>query len=586
MARRTSKIIAVIATALATIAAMVLASGVPAALAETAAPTTSAAPSSEATAAEAAAPAPEEAASTGEAAAPEEKAADPVSPFQQGTTLAPETGAQAPAKKAGPKPTPSGGTTAGKLPPASTPETASSGDEGAEGALPAPSPIEALTIPDLPASTCAATGVPPLLIPIYQRAAATYGLGPQGPAVLAGINEVETAFGTNLNVSSAGAEGWMQFMPSTWETYGVDANGDGVADPNNPEDAIFAAASYLSAAGMPADTYGAIYAYNHADWYVAEVLANAGCYAAEVGAPGFGAEGLQPQIKVFRCEPAPAWKDEIPAAYLKAFESAAGRYELGRRGVWALAAIARLGSDFGKGMSGAQLHREGPLGLLPEEWKQYAVDGDGDGRIRHADVADSAATLAREIWSRGGLGAGIFAHNQAQWYVQEVLDEAERMEGGCQVRLVDWRVAPLGTGFETAGETAVLSGTLASAPESAPPAVKAAIAAANSISTTPYVWGGGHASFYSSGYDCSGAVSFALYGAGLLDTPLTSGSLESYGEPGPGKWITIYANATHAYAEIAGLRWDTVGDAEGTGPRWHQEPPYPEGFVVRHPPGY
>jgi hypothetical protein len=127
---------------------------------------------------------------------------------------------------------------------------------------------------------------------------------------------------------------------------------------------------------------------------------------------------------------------------------------------------------------------------------------------------------------------------------------------------------------------------LAAAPASAPPAIKAAIAAANSIATTPYVWGGGHASFYSYGYDCSGAVSFALYGAGLLETPLTSGSLESYGEPGPGKWITIYANATHTYMVIAGLRWDTVGDASGTGPRWHAEPPYPEGFVVRHPAGY
>jgi cell wall-associated NlpC family hydrolase len=127
---------------------------------------------------------------------------------------------------------------------------------------------------------------------------------------------------------------------------------------------------------------------------------------------------------------------------------------------------------------------------------------------------------------------------------------------------------------------------LASAPRSAPEAVKAAIAAANSIAATPYVWGGGHGSWYSYGYDCSGAVSFALYGAGLLDTPLTSGALESYGEAGPGRWITIYASATHAYMTIAGLRWDTVGDASGTGPRWHAEPPYPEGFAVRHPAGY
>ena len=127
---------------------------------------------------------------------------------------------------------------------------------------------------------------------------------------------------------------------------------------------------------------------------------------------------------------------------------------------------------------------------------------------------------------------------------------------------------------------------VAAPPEAAPPAVKAAIAAANLIRTRPYIWGGGHARWWMPGYDCSGAVSFALYGAGLLDSPLTSGSLESYGEPGPGKWITIYANAEHTYMVIGGLRWDTVGDANGTGPRWHAEPPYPQGFVVRHPAGY
>ncbi len=497
-------------------------------------------------------------------------------PLKQGATLAP------PAAAAGDSPASSGGVSAGAD--GEGTEEAPAG-RGSEGALPAPS--TALTIPSLPSSTCAATGVPPILIPMYQRAAAAYGLGPQGPAVLAGINEVETAFGTNLNVSSAGAEGWMQFMPSTWAGYGVDANGDGVADPYNPEDAIFAAASYLSANGMPADTYGAIFAYNHADWYVSEVLANAGCFAGEVGDPAFSAAGLGPQIQVLRCSAAPAWKGEIPAGYLSAFEDAAARYELGKRGVWALAAIARLESNFGRGMDAKQLDSEGPLGLDPSEWNHFAVDGDEDGHVSHADIADSAATLAREIWSRGSLSAGIFSHNQAEWYVQEVLQQAEQMEGGCKVSYVDWRVAPLATGSETPGPDAVLEpGGLASAPRGAPPAVKAAIAAANSIATTPYVWGGGHGSWYSYGYDCSGAVSFALYGAGLLDTPLTSGALESYGEPGPGRWITIYASPTHTYATIAGLRWDTVGDASGTGPRWHLEPPYPEGFVVRHPTGY
>jgi cell wall-associated NlpC family hydrolase len=506
-------------------------------------------------------------------------------PVKQGTTLAPPPASTAPAV-----PPASGGVSAGsgedseggEGPPAS-PE----GSEEAAAAPPPPSPATVLAIPSLPASACSSAGVPPILIPMYQRAATAYGLGPQGPAILAGINEIETAFGTNLNVSSAGALGWMQFMPATWDAYGVDANGDGVADPYNPEDAIFAAANYLSASGMPADTYGAIFAYNHADWYVSEVLANAACHAAAVGDPSFAGADLGPQLQVLKCTPAQAWRERVPHEYLRAFEDAAARYELGKRGVWALAAVARLESDFGRGMTEQQMRELGPLGLDASEWSAYAVDGDEDGRIRRADPVDSAATLARLIWSRGSLSAGIFTHNQAQWYVQEVLRQATEIEGDCKTRYVDWALAPLGTGLETAGPSSVLSGTFASAPQSAPAAVKAAIAAANSIATTPYVWGGGHGSFYSYGYDCSGAVSFALYGAGLLSTPLTSGSLESYGEPGPGKWITIYANASHTYMTIAGLRFDTAGNPEGvSGPRWHAEPPYPDGYVVRHPAGY
>jgi cell wall-associated NlpC family hydrolase len=485
------------------------------------------------------------------------------------------------------KPAQTGGTSIEAVEEAAEP-SASATPAPAEPATESPStpPSASLLIPSVPSSSCATSGVPPVLVPIYQRAAGAYALGPQGPAILAGINAVETAFGTNVNVSSAGAEGWMQFMPSTWATYGVDANGDGNADPYNPEDAIFAAASYLHAAGMPTDTYGAIFAYNHADWYVAEVLADAACYAGDVGVESLAAGLLEPQLPVLACEPAKSWRKRIPTAYLKAFEDAAGRYELGRHGVWALAAVARLESNFGRGMTAGERRHAGPLGLEASEWKRYAVDGDEDGRIRHADPADSAATLARLIWSRKSLSAGLFTHNHAEWYVHEVLQEAARLRGKCTVSYVEWKIAPLPAGLETAGPASVLAGNLASAPRSAPPAVKAAIAAANSISTTPYIWGGGHGSWISPGYDCSGAVSFALYGAGLLDRPLTSGELERYGEPGPGRWITIYASPTHTYAEIAGLRWDTVGDASGTGPRWHVEPPYPEGFVVRHPIGY
>ncbi len=127
-------------------------------------------------------------------------------------------------------------------------------------------------------------GVPAKLIPIYQRAATRYRLGRRGPAVLASINLHETEFGHNLGPSSAGAVGWMQFMPSTWETWGVDANGDGVKDPEDPEDAIFAAARYLRATGAPGDWHEAIFAYNPADWYVEEVLADAKRFAGAASA--------------------------------------------------------------------------------------------------------------------------------------------------------------------------------------------------------------------------------------------------------------------------------------------------------------
>ena len=102
-------------------------------------------------------------------------------------------------------------------------------------------------------------------------------------------------------------------------------------------------------------------------------------------------------------------------------------------------------------------------------------------------------------------------------------------------------------------------------PETAPAAVKAAIAAANRIHTLPYIWGGGHARWASPGYDCSGAVSFALHGAGLITTPMDSGEMMNWGAPGKGRWITIYANAGHAFAVIDGVRWDTAGDSKAPG---------------------
>jgi hypothetical protein len=138
----------------------------------------------------------------------------------------------------------------------------------------------------------------------------------------------------------------------------------------------------------------------------------------------------------------------------------------------------------------------------------------------------------------------------------------------------------------TDGARATLSadGRTAIAPASAPEAVKAAIAAANAITRKPYRWGGGHGSFEDTGYDCSGAVSYVLHGAGLLRAPRDSTGLMSFGAAGAGEWITIYAHRTHAYMVIAGLRFDTSGRGE-SGPRWRPEPRSSRGFVARHPQG-
>ena len=129
-------------------------------------------------------------------------------------------------------------------------------------------------------------------------------------------------------------------------------------------------------------------------------------------------------------------------------------------------------------------------------------------------------------------------------------------------------------------------------PTDAPPAVRKAINAGNRIHTLPYIWGGGHnRKFKGRGYDCSGAVSYVLHAAGLLKSPMSSGPLaRSWGAPGAGQWITVYANKSHAYAVIAGLRWDTsaVGEAlnQGSGPRSRETQRSSVGYTSKYWPGY
>jgi hypothetical protein len=138
----------------------------------------------------------------------------------------------------------------------------------------------------------------------------------------------------------------------------------------------------------------------------------------------------------------------------------------------------------------------------------------------------------------------------------------------------------------TAKAKLLATGTLVP-PKSAPPRIKAVIAAANKITKKPYIYGGGHGRWWDRGYDCSGSVSYALHGGKFLVSPLPSGSMEAWGLEGEGRWITVYANGGHAYAVIAGIRFDTSGDEGGeTGPRWHTELRDNIGYVARHPAGY
>jgi hypothetical protein len=137
-------------------------------------------------------------------------------------------------------------------------------------------------------------GVPKRFVPIYQAAAARYRLGPKGPPMLASIHFNETSFGTNTdNRTGSGAEGQMMFMPGTWAAYGVDADEDGVKDPDDPDDAIFAAAHYLRASGAPGNWHDAIFAYNHAEWYVQRIEEDARAFQGQ-GLETVAAGGAEP----------------------------------------------------------------------------------------------------------------------------------------------------------------------------------------------------------------------------------------------------------------------------------------------------
>lgn len=190
-------------------------------------------------------------------------------------------------------------------------------------------------------------------------------------------------------------------------------------------------------------------------------------------------------------------------------------------------------------------------------------------------VAGAGGGSSSQGASSSGDPAGVSVGGPAGPLAQPVSDAEIRRE-----------LAASGLNASTRQAALTTSG-LAVAPVDAPPQVQTIIQAGNEIAHLPYVWGGGHARYIDTGYDCSGSISFVFGAAGLLNTTMTSGELATWGKPGPGKWITVFANNGHTFMYVAGLRFDTVALAE-TGSRWSNRPADESNlssFAIRHPPG-
>jgi len=227
----------------------------------------------------------------------------------------------------------------------------------------------------------------------------------------------------------------------------------------------------------------------------------------------------------------------------------------------------------------------------------------GDTRVARAEVFKEAQRLAalerrdraltNEILAQRNQVAAIRAallNRQIEQLGNRASDTAKLHRLNSRLGALEARAAAQARAAAAAaapvvvGSISVNAGGMVQPPPGAPTAIAQVIAAGNAIATLPYVWGGGHGSFQASGYDCSGSVSYALAAAGLLSSPLGSTGFESWGEAGPGRWITVYANADHAFMVVAGWRFDTVALASG-GTRWSQTMADTSGFVARHPHG-
>jgi cell wall-associated NlpC family hydrolase len=212
-----------------------------------------------------------------------------------------------------------------------------------------------------------------------------------------------------------------------------------------------------------------------------------------------------------------------------------------------------------------------------------------DGRVEVAEVADPEEAKSFPTTSAGAIhhktaktpakaGAVIAAGAPSDAEVQSELNEMHAVEHTAQ-QTQRKELTPVPGGESVGG-----NGTI-TPPAGIPAVVARVIAGGNAIADFPYVFGGGHGSFVDNAYDCSGSVSYALAAGGLLSAPLVSGDLAHWGEPGPGRWITIYANAGHTFMDVDGMWFDTAGRSGPYASRWLVAQPPLEGYAVRHPQG-
>jgi membrane-bound lytic murein transglycosylase B len=410
---------------------------------------------------------------------------------------------------------------------------------------------------------------PAFLIPIYKAAGDRYHVPWE---ILAAINWIETDYGANLNISSAGALGWMQFMPGTWQQYGVAADGSGQPNPYNPQDAIFAAARYLAANGAAQNLPKAIYAYNHATWYVVEVMqraqivsehapagTNAPASMAASLAAGFNLDPVT--IAVLSHASSPLANGNQPAAFLiPIYQAAAARYHV----PWQiLAAINWMDTNHSSNRNASSAGAMRWMQFTPESWRQYGVAADGYSRPNPHSLPDAIFSAAHYLASNGAahnLPEAIYAYNQGTWYTVDVMQRAKIIGDHAHASADRSLLATGQAGLAGTGHTGLAG------------AVKMLLAAYSAVGG-PYSqanhdsFGQSAADLRRAGTDCSGFVSWVLDqvypGFGNQTTVTLPG--QPGVQFGVGHWVTMWdrplpGNAGHVIINILGTWFESGGN--------------------------